>query len=80
MQINKALKQRPHKGGKHIIELKEVIDQKDRKYIVYEYCEYNSLREMLSKRKHAFNKKNIYEIGLQMAEVLKLIHFDLIQD
>lgn len=61
MQINKTLKSRPpHKGGKHIIELKEVIDQKDRKYIVYEYCQYNSLRELINRRKQVFNKKNIY--------------------
>ena len=61
MQINKTLKSRaPHKGGKHIIELKEVIDQKDRKYIVYEYCQFNSLKECINKRRQVFNKKNIF--------------------
>jgi serine/threonine protein kinase len=72
------IKQKDLRAGKYIIECKEVISQKDKKYIVYEYCPYNSLKEIV-KKGHQLTIKNIYEITYQLIQVLKLIHFDLIQ-
>lgn len=79
MQINKNIKKKELKGSNYIIELKEVLTQKDKKYIIYEYCAHNSLREIMKKNANPFSKKVIYEIALQLASVLRLIHYDLIQ-
>ena len=78
MQINKMIKKEEHKAGNYIIGIKEVINQKNKKYIVYEYCPHNSLREFTKKGKR-FTAKNVYEIAYQLAQVLKLVHLDLIK-
>ena len=66
MQINKIAKKENHTAGNYIIGIKEVINQKNKKYIVYEYCPHNSLREILKKKKK-LTLKNIYEIAFQLA-------------
>lgn len=76
-QIHSLVRKKGLRAGQYIIGCKEVIAQSDKKYIIYEYCQHNSIKEYT--KKTALNIKNIYEIAYQLIQTLKLIHYDLIE-
>ncbi len=57
-QIHKICKLKNKLDSKYIIDLREVVEQSDKKYLIYEYCKYNSLKEY--SKKEIFNPKQIF--------------------
>lgn len=59
-----------------IPELLGVINYKGFYGFVLELMNGNTIEEMLFKQKHIFNDTEIYDIGIQLIEVIKYLHFN----